>query len=557
MKFVIDMGTNSEVVLQKVRQFNPEVDPEERGKRAACDAMYTLVDRMADRDQLNEFMWHLFGDWNIDGTPEHLDGRSTWAMSWDDLQKIMLTAMVDDAMDSKGDQKVAVMALEDCQIVQAALKATGLNLDKVTWPGLQNVLKAALEPNMQYAVYKFDALNSNQALVMRKSGFVKKIRDMGGEKALDFLWRVYTRWPLQGEPQIVGSVNQSTWPLSFSALSVILEKVGWEEIGISMLEDALFKEKLSSNMAAHVSPSCVCWPDFQQVFREACQEADGESEWSEALDMKYPVLDKQLTLTGRVDEEQVKQLVEGEWRVYGIPAEKKGDDTTAFSYGITITDFDPATMAFKGTTNKVSANHEERYKIANGHVAARRKATMISSSTYSASGSTASQGTTIMTPKPAPSLSFSGMKKWPSYPEVKFFSKETTAWNHGIVKEANSKGDSVTIEFVPGGVVDGKKPSYTSLVPIESGRVVRKDTITPESFIIGYSISYEEVYPNGTKDKVVARLKSNGKFTCSSGSGYHMKAKRVDTMRGGETGPDKRYFTNCKDQDHHAHDRRE
>jgi hypothetical protein len=157
-----------------------------------------------------------------------------------------------------------------------------------------------------------------------------------------------------------------------------------------------------------------------------------------------------------------------------------------------------------------------------------------------------------MTPKPAPSLSFSGMKKWPSYPEVKFFSKETTAWNHGIVKEANSKGDSVTIEFVPGGVVDGKKPSYTSLVPIESGRVVRKDTITPESFIIGYSISYEEVYPNGTKDKVVARLKSNGKFTCSSGSGYHMKAKRVDTMRGGETGPDKRYFTNCKDQDHHT-----
>ena len=153
-------------------------------------------------------------------------------------------------------------------------------------------------------------------------------------------------------------------------------------------------------------------------------------------------------------------------------------------------------------------------------------------------------------PKRNDTLTFPGLQKWPSYPQVKFYNKETTSWDYGVVKEANAKGDEVTIEFVPGDKVDGKKPSYTTSVPLQSGRIVRTDTYTPENYIIGYTISYEEVWHGGHRDKVVARLKSNGKFACSTDDGYHMKAKRVDRMLGGETGPDKRYFQNCKDQLH-------
>ena len=121
---------------------------------------------------------------NIDGEPQFLDNRSTWPMKWDDVRKVLLTAKADDVMDSKGNEKVQVLTEEDCETIQAAVTAAGLDLTSVTWPGIQKIVKAALEPNMQYAIYKFDSLNPTNALIMRKSGFVKKMRDMGVEGRL-------------------------------------------------------------------------------------------------------------------------------------------------------------------------------------------------------------------------------------------------------------------------------------------------------------------------------------------------------------------------------------
>jgi len=57
-------------------------------------------------------------------------------------------------------------------------------------------------------------------------------------------------------------------------------------------------------------------------------------------------------------------------------------------------------------------------------------------------------------------------------------------------------------------VVDGKLDHDA-----ESGRV---------------NISYTEIWPNGDRDELTARVKSNGKFQCESKDGYEQKATRED-----------------------------
>jgi len=60
-------------------------------------------------------------------------------------------------------------------------------------------------------------------------------------------------------------LNNLDWSLSFVDLTKILEKCGWEEIGISMLKEAMFQKDSLSKLPAHCTESCVSWPDFQEV----------------------------------------------------------------------------------------------------------------------------------------------------------------------------------------------------------------------------------------------------------------------------------------------------
>jgi len=74
-------------------------------------------------------------------------------------------------------------------------------------------------------------------------------------------------------------------------------------------------------------------------------------------------------------------------------------------------------------------------------------------------------------------------------------------------------------------------------------------------------ITYEEVWPNGQRDALAARVKSNGKFQCESAAGYEQKATREDLNlpsdaeeRIGENAPDgiKKYYTYDHDAAHEA-----
>jgi len=83
------------------------------------------------------------------------------------------------------------------------------------------------------------------------------------------------------------------------------------------------------------------------------------------------------------------------------------------------------------------------------------------------------------------------------------------------------------------------------------GRYKIKDGVVVRTPHGRFNISYTEIWPNGATSKLSARLKSNGKFSCSTAGGYIQKAKK-EPIAGGETGADAKYYTACKDKSFHA-----
>jgi len=90
----------------------------------------------------------------------------------------------------------------------------------------------------------------------------------------------------------------------------------------------------------------VTWPDVQQIFQEALLEASGLHSWNENMDDKYPVLSSHTALQNKVETSKIKQLIEGEWRLYSIPVNKRGDTSAGFSYGILISEYDAEKKTF-------------------------------------------------------------------------------------------------------------------------------------------------------------------------------------------------------------------
>ena len=73
--------------------------------------VYYLTDTLADRDQLNAMLWHVYGEWTITGERQEAYGRNTWPAKWDDVSQWFLSAEADDHMDSLGEKKGEYRAL--------------------------------------------------------------------------------------------------------------------------------------------------------------------------------------------------------------------------------------------------------------------------------------------------------------------------------------------------------------------------------------------------------------------------------------------------------------
>jgi len=67
-----------------------------------------------------------------------------------------------------------------------------------------------------------------------------------------------------------------------------------------------------------------------------------------------------------------------------------------------------------------------------------------------------------------------------------------------------------------------------------SGRYAVEEGVVRRDDALGHvRIHYTEVWPNGLRDSLTARLKANGKFHCESAQGYIQKARKEDTMPSG------------------------
>lgn len=372
MSFAVDIGTGSAVELLAVRTYAPESDPQEQPLKLARDKMYDLADSLADRNQLDGLLEHVYEKWPVEGKPTDVDGRLTWPIAWGDLQPFFDGADVDDILDDKEETKVKVLRLEDHDTIRAMLSSYGWST-AITWPQIQKVFRIALQENMQYPISKFQMLRANMSLMIKRSQFTKKVRDMGRDKILAFCWQIYSTWDLSKEPVEVDydGAKKLTWPLPFEgkegSVSSLFIACGWEaESGIPQLEEALFKEgntRLREVLGTDKGPGAVCWPDVQQCFREAAKEAEGMTEWNVHMNDLYPVLNKLVTLRQRIQKTDIAALLMGEWRMFCISEKDRGNLDKGFSYGIVLSDYDAEKMTFKGASKK-----QGKYVIEDGQV---------------------------------------------------------------------------------------------------------------------------------------------------------------------------------------------
>ena len=127
-----------------------------------------------------------------------------------------------------------------------------------------------------------------------------------------------------------------TWPLSKDAFTAIVEGCS---ANCAMVAKSLTKEIIKHTEG---TDACITWPDLQEAFKRAGHGA--------GLDHRHMAHPK-VRLTLKIPEAIVKDVLEGEWRMYC-----KGDGITnhkpAFSYGMYITDV--TEVAHEGHIKKFS-----------------------------------------------------------------------------------------------------------------------------------------------------------------------------------------------------------
>jgi len=379
----------------------------------------------------------LYNNWDVSGEPREItlaDGskRMSWPLTWEQMEQYLKNLHVKDGVALEGALTETDIAAIKTETVDNADKPW-LDEQTITWPAIQNVFRDAWilayqkewKPEEHAVGMDYHCLLRMNTLQVKVDGLTKMVHEKGHEDCIAGIWQIFAAWPNpMGEEQEVMRINRKdgspqmkkTWPLPWTtdgegpSVVKVLEECGWGEFLIAAIKTQLFDKKDQSGVHANCNEETVVWPDIQQAFRSAVTEEP----WSELLSMEWEPLAPEVTLRLKIEKTKLKEVLEGEWRMYCKPE----DGGEAFSYGL--------------LTQEVVVDPE----TGNG--------------------------------------SFSGRSRV----EGKYVVEE------GI------------IEWNP---INGRT-----------------------------KISYCEVWPNGQRDALTARVKSNGKFLCESESGYYQKATRED-----------------------------
>jgi len=331
LQFAVDLGGGASCTITGMSQMHPAQDPAEQAWKAERDALYELVDALADAGTLNTLLLDIYNEWPITKDPELVGGRLTWPLTLEEFKTFI--ASEDVHLD-------AALAEALCKVLEHR------DTSQLTWPKIQRAFLHALQYNVQYGTYEFSALSAGFSLVQRKSGFAKKVHDMGREKTNAYVWGIYRAWDT-GSKEPVEIDGKLTWPLTWAETDELLqsESVAMDDIGRQQIEQVFFSEK-PAHVREGISTDCVIWPDVQQIFREAAKEAVGATEWSNEMEAMYPSLSKLNTLRCKSNPEMVQKLLEGEFRVYCRDASEPPE--SAQTYSLIVESYDPEGMTFTG-----------------------------------------------------------------------------------------------------------------------------------------------------------------------------------------------------------------
>jgi hypothetical protein len=315
-------------------------------------------------DKQGDWVMALYDAWSVDGEPTEVtmangQKRKTWPMKWADLEAMM---------EGNGFGKEQVKAFHARLVENTDLP--NITADCVTWPAIQNLTRDQwvvvngpwIMKEHQPDGSPYRGLLRSNTLGSKKEGLSKMIKEKG-DAFIDEMWKIYVAWPcpLDGVAHVQRynrkkalkgewcDSGKDTWPLNWSgdgSVEALLQECGWGEDVTGSLQNALFGGEAQS--VYHVHPNCkedqCCWPDLQSVFRFII--ADGEP-WTEELNGEYPPLDgRRATLRNKITKDQIKDVLEGDFRMYCMPPEESGQ--SAFSYGVVIKDVDVEAGTFGG-----------------------------------------------------------------------------------------------------------------------------------------------------------------------------------------------------------------
>jgi len=326
------------------------------------------------KDKEGLWAWKLYESWPIVGEPTEMtifDGskRKTWPLPW---------SQICDVLKGLGLEEAVIHSIYNGTVGNPELPH--ITAASVMWPSIQNLVRNMWQDANSTAWVPaehsqegdpYHACFRLNTLLAKTAGIPKLIKKMGS-RFIEDLWDVYVAWP--NDPKDVQTVvrmnrktrkdvEKRTWPLPWkhdgAGISIVslLTNEGWSAADITALKTAMLDKKAECDVHPNCTEHEVCWPDLQQVFRHAISEG---TNWAlnHELCAEYPPLAPKITLRLRIKQEEVKVLLEGEYRMFCQAAGEEG-----FSYGLIISDVDMHAQSFQGRPRQAG-----KYVIENGRM---------------------------------------------------------------------------------------------------------------------------------------------------------------------------------------------
>jgi len=322
-------------------------------------------------DAEGKWAWEVYEAWPVDGDATEVTLESgvqikTWPITWDKLCEILVSAGVEEDL---------ICLLEADTVGND--EATAFTRDSITWGAVQGLLRESYSAAtgkmwvpQEHVEGPYVALLKTNTLKAKKEGFGKMLKELGVDAINECMWTVFVEWPCPlGDTKEITRYNRkkmakegmkvdhakATWPLAFegdTSITSMLLGCGWTEAQIASLKTELIDDGEANNVHPNCTEAEISWPDIQQAFRATLCDHD----WGADENTEYPPLDSTVALRNKIHAEDIKEVIEGEYRMYCKPDEKD-----AFSYGLIIDNVDVEAGTFGGRSRK-----EGKYEVQNG-----------------------------------------------------------------------------------------------------------------------------------------------------------------------------------------------